>query len=515
MTADAIPEVKVVSFSPPISPKQMEVLMDRKRFILLSGARYSTKTVAAMHKLCLHAWETNHGAVTMIPQSVSAVKDEGTWSLLTEHILPTWFAGGFGMRYTMRPKRDVGSGKIMCAVSNRWGNTTKFQIDSLVNEQEVESKFKGKNFSAIYVPELSNFHNPACFQIWADCLRRPPGYPDDDLLFLGDTNPAEEGEDSWIYKLWFQFRLDLGLQADQTLVDAAANKFLQSMFSLHTFTPDDNPWMSQEEKEAKRARYLLAPHLYDRLWLGLWKKGGVNGVFQDVFHASHIVGGPDEEFIPQEFTVNFGSGWDIGSANKAILLIEPVLLSYPPTARHPDGEEKWSFLVHDELIELNSRIPVADMTEAIMEKIAYIERQTDRKLIWSHVSDRSAFEHFKDMGDADYEYKEIYNVSEGKIELTRGPVKSKGSVRARVNLLRKLFMEDRILIAGKCRGLISALSSLMPGKTLALDASSPHKHAFDALTYFVGKMCYEEMISELREMTKKRDKQPRVVEIPV
>ena len=487
---------RVVRWTPPISEKQMGLLKDRRRYILVTGPRLSTKTVGCLHKLAHHAWEVDRAAITMVPKSVTSVKDEGTWTLLTEHILPAWFAGGFGMHYTQKPKRDVGSGKMVCAVSNRHGTSSHFQIDSLLNEHEVEAKFKNKNFSAIYIPELSNFKSERCFHIWKECLRRPPGYSDDGLLFLGDTNPSEEGEDSWIYKLWFKSLLEMVSEATMA-AQADAFKLYQSQLGLWQFSIDDNIWLSDDEKAAKKASYLTSD-MYERLWLGLWKRGGTNGVFQDVFRPTHIVGTPDEELYPEENCNHLLTGWDTGSANKAVFVIEPVLLTFP------DGVERFAFKVLDEFVELNSRISVADLTEVLEAKMDHWEEIIGKPVLWQHISDTSAFEHYQDIAES-YEAKEVFRASEGRIELMRGPVKAKGSVRARVNLLRKLFVENRVFIAGQCGGLIRSLSSLMPGKVLALDMTSPHKHAFDGFSYPVSKTCFGEMQQEIRNMTKKKD----------
>ena len=197
-----MPEASGFSFT--ISPRQKELmeLCRKAKFVLASGPRYSTKTVGCLHCVADHAWRTDRGNIAMVSVSQSAGLDSGVWEDLVGVIIPQWIASGCGMKWHKKPFTANVTKKPTCIVTNQHGTHTKIQLDSLKHEHEVEHRFKNKRYSMMYVTELSNFVKRKTYDIWGECLRMLH-LKEEDHLFLADTNPGDEGEDSWIYFVWY------------------------------------------------------------------------------------------------------------------------------------------------------------------------------------------------------------------------------------------------------------------------------------------------------------------------
>ena len=494
-------------WQPPISPKQAATLNDKKPYRLFAGPRRSTKTIAACHLLAHHAWNCKNPNISVVGRALTDNADGGAWQDLVDIVLPQWIEGGFGMKWITRPKMDGLTHKMHCEVSNRHGKVCRIQLDSVKIETEVERIFKGKRFSMVYMTELSNFKRRKTFDVIEESLRRFGLAPEEHLL-IGDTNPAEEGEDSWIYQLWYEFPHldDEGLKEmvkttnefvteEELKNQIEALKELQQKLSLHEFTIDDNIYMSPAEKRAQYAKYAHSQDLLDRYYYGKWKKAATESIFKEVFRPNiHIVGNQEDEFlIPQENGFELLTGWDLGDSNNAWHLIEPY------TRMEPDrsGIEKPvpCFKVLDELVERGEKIPLEELVEEILRKMDDWNQYYDKPPLYTHTSDRSAFDRYDKIGNT-YEYKAVFNFSDGIIDLQRGPVKKNGSVQQRVDLLKKLLHYNRIFIDSRCVFTIEMLNNLKKGRLSAIDRTSPYKHPFDSLTYALAMRCYAEMERE-------------------
>jgi hypothetical protein len=173
----------------PMNPKG-ELLLDtckKKRLTLASGTRLSTKSINALHIVCDHAWNTKLGNIALVTLTLGAGTDSGVWQQLMEMVIPH-----FGLKFKKKPYNEGSSKKPSCVVFNKYGEGVKIQLHSLKHEDEVEERFKNKSFSMIYVTELDLFKKLKTFSTWVLCLRMPH-LKDNELLFLGDCNPADEG----------------------------------------------------------------------------------------------------------------------------------------------------------------------------------------------------------------------------------------------------------------------------------------------------------------------------------
>jgi Terminase large subunit, T4likevirus-type, N-terminal len=480
-------------FHPSLSPKQMELLKlchrypeNLKKYILVSGPRMSTKSTGCMAAIAEHLWEVKDARFAVVCPTVTAGDDSGIWTELTEKTLPEWIGGDFGMEWITTPRQKGTTKKLFCEVKNKYGTLSRVHLDSLKHEDDVEERFKGKSYSGIYVSELSMYKRRETFDCWRECLRGQ--WQEWQHIFIGDTNPSEEGTDSWIWKLWYEDRI----------LDWGENKGM-AMFAeclaLMEFIVADNIFKDKAWHLAQKAKYEHSEDLLARYYYGKWVKASGNSVFYEQFRPNvHIVGDPETRsnpdpdcLIPEENCSELISGWDPGEVNHAMVISEKVMIE-----RADKPISIFKFL--DEVVHVGDGIMFSDFVAEVLEKIEFWENHLERTIMWRNWSDRNVFDIRGGMS-AILPHEFIRQESAGKIIITavnKGP----GSVGQRVDLLKRLFFENRIFISrSKCPHLIESFQGIKKGKgNIAINKLSPLKHAYDSASYLVSSECVDEMI---------------------
>lgn len=474
-----------------------------KTFVLASGPRLSGKTLACLHCLVDHAWNTPNANICIVTITQSAGLDSGIWTDLTEIILPQWInEGNFGLQWIKEPSVSGVSKKPYCIINNRYGQKVRIQLESLKNEAEAEARFKGKRYSMMLVNELSNFRNPKTFRTWAECLRMI-GLDPYSHLFLADTNPSDEGTDSWIYRLWWDvpaLELEKLQEQEVTAEEIGAYKLLQPLLGRVEFTLDGNTLVERDRVERLKAAYAGDPDQYARYVLGKWVSATSDSLFFGVFKESvHVVpakpataGDEQEIMVPEPDCSELITGWDPGVVNCAAVILEKTYLNV-------NGERQSVFKVLDELVIIGTEVDLSAFVEEFVQKMKFWQRLIGRNVAWKHYSDRYAFDTRDPVGDR-YFHQIVFescppDTPGGPIILTAAD-RSKGSVSHRVDLLRQLLFARRIYFSRyKCPATIRMLKSLKRGRTALqpIDKTSQHKHAFDALMYAVASECYDEI----------------------
>lgn len=435
----------------------------------------------------------------VISPSITAAADAGPWDQLVNSIIPEWIDGDFGMEWVRKPYQEGVSKKMKCSVTNRHGNVSTFQLESMrEGEAEIGKKFKGKSFSMLYWSETGSWvKHRTSFDLLMECLRMPHLSSRDHLMLL-DTNPADEGERHWIYQLFYQFRVmdmpALNAAAKERGIEGTDLLALRDSLDLMEVFVGDNPYLTAQDLALLKAQYAHSPDLWNRFYLGKWTTASGDSLFYDVFRpAVHIVGEMEtpvntepETLLPEETTHELFTGWDLGYSNHAVMFIERFFM---------DGktEGQAAFKVLDEIVFIRSDETVGDIAEIARKKMRHWEDMAGRKMRWTHYSDRSAFDAREPISDR-YHFEEIELASHGEIVM-QGVARKNGSVFFRVDLVRKLLFQDRLFINNdKCPMLIQSMQSLKKGKgSAAIDRQSDYKHAFDALTYALSALCYDEL----------------------
>lgn len=496
-----------------------------RQFVLLSGPRRTGKTLGALSCVVDHAWRTDKGNISVVSVSQSTGLDSGIWRSLTNNVIPMWIDAGMGMKWKREPYIANVSKRPSCSVTNAHGGVSEFQLDSLKFEHEVESRFKSREFTCMYVPELSNFREESTFKIWAQCLRAPH-LTSDQFLFLADTNPSDDGEESWIYFLWFilprlsyEEYCQFCHKKDLPAMSITTFESYKKSLGMLTFDIADNPYLSKVDIEMLEATYAGDQDLHDRYILGLWKKASSDALFAKVFRPKiHVKGeietpaNPDPQILvpesktsadagperPDETAEDIGlpiliTGWDPGSGvNSAFCIIEKIMRE----VALPSGKKvlKSIYKVLDEFIIVGMDHSLDEFTEECVKKMEYWEDKMGQSYQWRHWSDVSVFQ-MKEPRQMRYYHQIIHEASNGLVTL-RGADRGPHSIRQRISLLRKLLFENRIYFsADKCPKIIEMLRSIKPGTSalMPIAKGSPMKHAFDCLMYAVASEAYEEL----------------------
>lgn len=495
-------------WSPPVFPKQAELMQQcspgPQNMVLANGPRLSGKTFGCAHVASQHAWNTDRGNICLLTITQSVGIDSGIWQHLTEIFIPQWIEdGNFGMEWVKKPYIQNVTKKPACEVSNMYGNVTRFSLESLKNEDEVEARFKGKSYSMIWVNELSKFKRRKTFDTLKQCLRMPH-LRYDQHLFLADTNPdLDLGEQSWIYKLWYEFRTG-DKEVWDRLYPGVSPEILEPLrdsLKLIEFTVDDNLSLDDRRKKQLMADFAHDQDLLAAYFYGRWVTASSDALFFRVFRPDfHCIGeletatNPEPEMmIPEPNAFELVTGLDPGGTNCAASIIEK-------TYRKEGDKIVPVIKVLDELVVVDEDFNLNDFVEELVRRLDYWEDVLDRKrkTAWRHWSDRSAFDMKVPFSDR-YWHQHIFQASGGRIALMAAE-RGKGSVKARIDLFRKLLYEDRIFISRtRCPNTIQMCKSLKRGtsQVAPIQKGSPHKHVFDSLTYAVASELYDELNREI------------------
>lgn len=466
------------------------------KIIAVFGTRISGKSVGCQNAIADHLWNTKDASVLILCYTAGAAATSGIWNELTEKILPEWIAQGFGsedgqnsFEWEMEPKIHGSTKKIICSVRNKYGGVSKLELDSLDDEREVEKKFKSRYYSMIYWSEAGEFRQELTLTTLMMALRIM-GLPDDEHILLIDANPPDNGTEHFLYKFFYELRIAREEDCD------AAEKLIRRCLHLTEWNMNDNPFVSDERKALVKKMYEKNPNLYDRYVLGKWTMALKDALFADVFapsiHCSGDIKNPDpmDELVPESGCVELITGHDVGGVNPVSYIIEKVY-------RNENGKEVSVFKFLDELAFIGEEITVEEFFALFMEKMDYWERECGQTLDWSACwADLSAL-NFRESISGRTVADEAYLVTNGRIKMI-GVDKGRGSVAMRIRLLRKLLIQNRIIISPKCPRLIEMFQAVNRGKTDgSVAAHSKHRHALDGGGYPLTRELWNELQDDL------------------
>lgn len=495
-----------------------------RKVIGIFGTRYSGKSMGALNAIADHMWRTRDAAVLILVGTMGGGSTSGIWNLLTEVVLPSWFehdickdAEGKPMRMKWSVKgepRATIAKKLICSVTNMHGGVSRLELDSLNQEEDVEKTYKSRYYTCIYWSEAGEFMLDSSFTTLFMALRGV-GYQADDFVMLVDANPPDSGEDHFLYQRFYRDRLDSDIDEER--------KAIAKCLYATEWTMEDNPYVTEDEKNAIKGLYRSDPDRYDRYIRGMWKRALKDALFADCFvPAIHVFSGPrDIEpklLLPTENCYELATSHDAGGLNPVSYILEQIIFTEQYTDRAGrERERNISFFQYlDELAYIGVRISVAEFTRLKLEKMEFWEKEVGQEITWRHYSDLSALNFKESIADRTVA-DEMYAESDGRIRLI-GVEKGSGSVGLRIRLLRKLLTENRILISGlKCPNLIEMFQGIRRGLAEGTVAKGDRfKHAMDAGSYVLVRLCFDEiqqMVRGVRANARKVDKQSDLVSI--
>lgn len=457
--------------------------------ILCEGPRKTSKSIGCCHRVIRHMVDTVSARAALIVRTTGSATDGGVWNDLTEIVLPTWFEANcteftsIDRRGNPGPKIDAKTRTIYFKIRNRYGGESELRLIPINHDDEVKPRLRSTRFSCIYFSELSNFHDARVFTGSWEQLRMFHLQPWQHL-WLADTNPSDEGKDSWIYKLWFEKKISMNTDT------RGGQEFLASLRRLH-FALADNLSMTQTEREARLLLYADDEGELQREYYGNWTKGhGYKGKhFADIFSRDvHVIGDEKQSIELDPTTVDLFTGWDIGDVNHGAGIIERRYV------KSADGTTEWSvWSIIDSILHTDEHISIGELGIEMTELMDNLHKQYGRDFRWTHYSDDSALTVYRPSSQS-FDYQEIQVATNGRIEL-EGVSKPANSIRTRVQLVRKLIRMKRLFVSGKCNDVIEMFEGLRKGSTKDqyIEKGSVHKHVFDWISYVLYMELSDEM----------------------
>jgi hypothetical protein len=491
--AESIEDLKVYeAWAPKLSAKQLEILNCMKRVILVTGPRRTGKSIAVGHKVCRHLWDVDNARVGIFVTSYKVGTHGGSWADLIDICMPEWLGSGMGsddggntFEYTSEadgipgPKLDGKTRTPLFTIKNRHGTESTCTLYSIDNENEIESKVKQLRFSMIWIVELSTFNSVDIYRLTEEQLRWGN---DEDQQWISDTNPSEEGTNSWIYQTFWVKRNKPPAELSEDEIKTYANMEVFEVFQK------DNPYVNEDRFASLRVKYMGDANGYARHVEGKWVQASARSgyVFADVLNeAVHVI--PDAIDVDPA-TQHLYTGWDPGIFNSAAVAGEKRII---------DGHLFWFIL--DELEETEKDISVGDFASAFFEKIVALNKHYSTTwknfhgFTWKHWSDPNinTLNHPSLSGVVS---AEIEKVTGGQVELNAA-IKGAGSVEAGCNFIRRLLREERLFIGDNCPKLLTALRKVKKGGTRGdfIDRGDKYKHILDALRYMISMESIEEI----------------------
>lgn len=486
--------------------RQWDVFNSKARALLVAGPRWSAKTWAVLHKIVRHMYDTPGASVAMFSKTMKNSKEGGTWLDLHRYTLPEWIRANIGLNYTTLTNEGRPGWKIQgdtrtpyFKISNRYDGESECRLFSLDYAGDIEDKIKEQRFSLIYFSELMKFDDRRVLSMALPCLRMAH-LRYEDQMWLADCNPSEEGEQSWIYKVFYRERImayadyceyckEEGHPVEPEDVFEEFKRGLQ----LIEMYPEDNLRLDPRVLTELKMQCAYDPGLYARDVEGKWVYGDgdrsrhFRGIFNPGLHILGHAESPHEEqwelIKPSALSTELVVGMDPGDVNQAAVLLDETIVNDRP-----------HFAVLEDLESLKSHIPLEDFAASFIEQIEAIEFDAGRTYrLEPAYSDASALERYSATSNT-FPALEIKRGSGGRIVLIGVP-KPAGSVRLRVKLVKTLLAQGRLRVSANCKAVIRMLRDLKKGSTRLtfVHPEDSNKHIFDALTYALMMRCAEEL----------------------
>lgn len=464
----------------------------------IAGGTVNHNTWAVMHKVVRHLWETPQARVGIFAKTIKNAKEGGVWEDLISYAMPEWLEANLEgispdvhLHYTMEPTVNGATRTSTFKIQNYWGSESEIKLFSLDFDGEVEAKVKGTRFSMLWFSELTNFEDRKVYVVSKQQLRMPH-LRDDQHMWIADTNPSDEGEDSWIYQIWYKERTQSEFP-EWVVTEEDRKAFLnaQRELQLVEIMLDDNEFISEQRKMEIKADHAYDKDLYDRSVLGKWVAGGTkNRLLASYFKPNiHVSGDASsvredewEVALPSEGCFELVTGWDLGDTSHSAHILEKTLVG---------DKAIWTIL--DELVVVEEQMSIEEFVGLFMQKMKWVTDAAAfaagkvRQIAWRHYSDDSINRYRSAVDDLDRNL--VFKASKGTIELMGVP-KPDGSVMSRVSLARRLLYEQRLRVSAQCLATIEMFKRLKKGSKKSEPVMRDvHKHPFDSVTYPIIMEC--------------------------
>jgi hypothetical protein len=468
-----------------LNPTQRIAYESTALYVLLFGEKGSGKSVAGIAALVRHCYEEDDALALIIAPALRSGK-EGVFGKL-EMMLDFWKNGnidpqgnridqGLGDSFEYTPATlDPQTKDKIIRIRNVHGGWSKVMLISIPYAAVVEKRMKILEPSFVYVDEITELESAEYFTYVTLQLGRRPGIRGPQQYYAS-CNP--EGPSHWVYKIFFEDCVndETGVHDPDYLV-------------LHVPIAENTDYL-QPGYVDKVMKLLKDDTEYKRLVLGMWidrPSGGA--IFRDEFKPEHIRPMLNTEehragmgLQPHPGMVIF-CGYDPGPINYCVTFEQLI-----PTK---DGKLIW--IVFDELIFVGEKRPDYYVAEELLKKMDFWKKQTRGISPFIHVADQSAFTHIRH--DGNYDATRMKTLTNGRVVMRpfmATDKDSKGSVAARIGMVRNALRSGCLFISATCPRTIDAMNLLASEKRKDNEYDdmaglkpkrSPYLHPFDSMSY--------------------------------
>ena len=467
-TEENLPESE--PWLPSLSPTQRKIFDDGSNYILAYGERGSGKTYSlGGHKLVRHCYENFNALALIIVGVRSQATMGGVWHKLQVEILPEWVEG-IDLEHT--EERQDTQKNLYMDIKNRFGGYSRVCLISVPYGSFIKDRIKGFEPSLVFVDELTNLDTDDYFNAVVQQLGRRQGIHGPQQ-YLAACNP--DGPEHWVYKRFFEepYDDDGNWNEDYSVYHVKIEENLKNLPEGY-YDRIQEAVKSDPIEEARMVR-------------GEWvDRPAGNAIFKAYFNKNlHLKGDAKKGLIPST-KYPIICGWDPGSVNNAVIFMQNVV-----------GAPNAPWIVFDELVTINQKLPYTTLVPLVMRKMAYWNRKCGYEFKYIHISDNSAFNQFR-AKTGSYDVKDIEEISRDKADsFNMNPIRMRacpkfpGSVENRVRLTIAKLQEDALLVSAQCvniKKMFNNLISEKQGKTYDPNLAykpkrSVYVHAFDAMSY--------------------------------
>lgn len=503
-------------WEPELTNKQREAYYNNARVTLLSGPRYSGKTVGAIKRIIRHAWEIGNdtqGACigvycTTIKAGLSGIW-KGIYTLLQEWV-DAGVEGENGVVFSMVNGTNNFTSRgatrqYYMQIYNQFGAVSEFQLHSLEFEGDVEKKFFSTEFTALFFSELQNFHDVRTFRIPMLQLRSMSNHiPYEKFMWIADTNPPDEGDQHWAHQIFFvNPNLTEPPETCETEEDKRSFDEYRKSTKLIEFTLHDNPKADPRVIDELKNMYRDDPEGWARFVEGKWVRGiGYKGAWfakdfkqrRSQIVIGEAIGNDESEWsvlLPEKTSTSLFVGLDTGETNHAAAIIQK---------RFVNGVSHWDIL--NEVVSIKQEVLLEVFAEELLAKMVMYEQILGRQPDWLAWGDTS-LDRFRSNSVEGTDATVVMNATENRffIQFAHDAKKPK-TVRRRLTLMKNLITQGRIFVSANCFKTIEMFEKLRKGNTefQYIMKGDPNKHVFDAISYVI----FSEMLqdNELQEISK-------------
>ena len=493
---------------PELNSAQLEFYWDPRPYVLAHAERFSGKTTVALEKLVRHCHTYDSALAIIVVLIKTGAKAGGAWEqLLSEdydHEGRAWgtlrkWNNAVGLRYTDEYGDDAKNKWVDIETVN--GGSSSILLLSMPYGSNITDRIKNMTPSYFHFEEITNTDSTVYFTKPIQQLGRRAAVPARAQQYVATCNPADQGEEHWVFKTFFCHKPTNPRGGKQPGYDPKGyNPYTKTHdgwndnFGVHHLPAMLNTYV--EDMEGFQAKVMEDtrddPTAYDRLILGKWvAKITGDALFKNAYEPDlHLRGNPGKTGLPPISGWPIIIGYDPGDANNARVFLQRVPF-----------RKRWHWRVFDVLANIQEHISYEDLIRMQYERMLWWCRRMRENFPFEHIGDKAVFTHFNPQGS--YDYLEFQRVSRRIIENNpdkfgtlspirmRAPEKGEGSVGERVRCVRNCLHDERLLVSALAPEVDDMFRYLRKAKGphgVEIDDKPRkerrgHIHVFDATSY--------------------------------